>query len=29
MNKIESFKIDHDKLTEGIYISRVDGDVVT
>lgn len=27
--KIESFKIDHDKLTEGIYISRTDGDIVT
>ena len=28
-NKIESFKINHDTLTEGIYISRKDGDVVT
>ena len=27
--KIESFKIDHNKLKEGIYISRVDGDIVT
>ena len=27
--KIESFKIDHNKLCEGIYISRTDGDVVT
>ena len=27
--KIESFKIDHNKLTEGIYISRRDGDIVT
>lgn len=27
--KIESFKIDHNKLKEGIYISRTDGDVVT
>lgn len=29
MEKIESFKIDHNKLTEGIYVSRRDGDVVT
>lgn len=28
-DKIESFKINHDTLTEGIYISRKDGDVVT
>ena len=28
-NKIESFKINHDTLTEGIYISRKDGDIVT
>ncbi len=27
--KIESFKIDHNKLKEGIYISRTDKDVVT
>ena len=27
--KIESFKIDHNKLKEGIYISRTDGDIVT
>lgn len=27
--KIESFKIDHNKLKEGIYISRRDGDIVT
>ncbi len=27
--KIESFKIDHNKLSEGIYISRTDGDIVT
>ena len=27
--KIESFKIDHNKLKEGIYVSRVDGDIVT
>lgn len=29
MKKIASFTVDHDKLTEGMYISRVDGDVVT
>lgn len=29
MNRIESFKINHDTLTEGIYISRKDGDIVT
>lgn len=32
MDKIEritSFTVDHDKLTPGIYISRVDGDVTT
>ena len=28
-NKIESFKINHNTLTEGIYISRKDGDIVT
>ena len=27
--KIESFKIDHNKLNPGIYVSRTDGDVVT
>lgn len=29
MNKIESFKVNHDVLERGIYISRIDGDVVT
>lgn len=29
MNKIESFKINHDVLTRGVYVSRIDGDVVT
>ena len=29
MEKIESFKINHDKLTPGLYTSRIDGDVVT
>ena len=27
--KIASFTVDHDLLTEGIYISRIDGDVTT
>lgn len=27
--KIESFKIDHNKLNPGIYVSRTDGDIVT
>ncbi len=29
MNKIESFKIDHDLLEPGAYISRIDGDITT
>lgn len=29
MKKIKSFQVDHRKLKEGIYISRIDGDVVT
>ena len=29
MKQIESFRIKHDKLTEGLYLSRIDGDVVT
>ena len=29
MNKIKSFTVDHRKLKEGFYISRIDGDVVT
>lgn len=29
MNKIESFKINHDILERGIYVSRIDGDVIT
>ena len=29
MNKIASFTVNHDKITEGIYISRIDGDIVT
>lgn len=29
VSKIESFKIDHNKLEVGIYVSRIDGDIVT
>ena len=29
INKISSFTVDHDLLTEGIYVSRIDGDVTT
>ncbi len=29
MEKIESFKVDHTALKRGMYISRVDGDIVT
>ena len=29
MNKITSFTVDHDLLTEGIYVSRIDGDITT
>lgn len=29
MKQIASFQIDHDLLTPGMYVSRVDGDVVT
>ena len=29
MKKIASFTINHDTLTKGMYISRIDGDVVT
>lgn len=29
MDKIASFSIDHDKLQKGIYVSRVDGDIIT
>ena len=29
MNKITSFCVNHDILKEGLYVSRVDGDVVT
>ncbi len=29
MEKIESFKVDHRYIAEGIYISRIDGDIIT
>lgn len=29
MERIASFSVDHDKLEKGMYISRIDGDVVT
>jgi len=29
MERIASFSVDHDRLEKGMYISRVDGDVVT
>ena len=29
MERIASFSVDHDKIKEGIYISRIDGDIVT
>lgn len=29
VKRIASFTVDHDKLTEGIYLSRIDGDVTT
>lgn len=29
MDKIASFCVDHDKLMPGIYLSRIDGDIVT
>lgn len=29
MEKITSFTVDHNKLNEGIYISRIDGDITT
>ena len=29
MNKIASFTVNHDKITEGIYVSRIDDDIVT
>jgi S-ribosylhomocysteine lyase len=29
MKKISSFTVDHDRLIPGIYVSRIDGDIVT
>ena len=29
LKKIASFEVDHDLITEGVYISRVDGDITT
>ena len=29
MKKIASFTVNHDKLNKGMYISRIDGDVIT
>ena len=29
MNKITSFKVDHTKIDKGMYISRIDDDIVT
>ena len=29
MKRIKSFEVDHTKLTIGMYVSRVDDDIVT
>ena len=29
MKTISSFTVDHDRLERGIYVSRIDGDIVT
>lgn len=29
MNKIKSFQVNHDILERGVYVSRIDGDVIT
>ncbi len=29
LKRIASFSVDHDRITEGIYVSRIDGDVTT
>lgn len=29
MKRISSFSVDHDKLDKGMYVSRIDGDVIT
>lgn len=29
MNRIKSFQVDHTKINKGMYISRIDGDIIT
>ena len=29
MRKIASFSVNHDKISEGVYVSRIDGDITT
>ena len=29
IKKIQSFTVDHTKISEGMYISRIDGDITT
>ena len=29
MRRIASFSVDHRKIKEGVYISRIDGDITT
>lgn len=29
MERIASFSVDHDKLEKGMYVSRIDGDIIT
>lgn len=29
ISRIASFEVDHDFITEGIYVSRIDGDIIT
>ena len=29
MERIASFTVNHDKIAEGIYVSRIDGDIIT
>ena len=29
MERITSFSVDHTKLTKGVYVSRIDGDLIT
>lgn len=28
-NQIVSFQVDHDRITPGVYVSRIDGDIIT